>query len=211
MSIRHCKKCNRSFSDSTLCPICLEQLVYFGREESVLSPSDILAEYDSKHPYNPIADYTGEYYINTFHPAQEAMMMECEDTLKRHPEDLDASFHLALCYMTKGNMEQAQRYIEPVIAAGPADVGPYKKAVSVYMALNNPEKAYGVLLVLSQREPESLSVWENLGKVCVSLSKTKRAYAAFKEAEKLCRDENKKDSLGQMMLKLQVYMGSDPK
>jgi tetratricopeptide (TPR) repeat protein len=214
MAILYCRKCEKSVntwrenkaSGTDKCPICDVLLVYFGREASVLSPLDILAQYDDKHPYNPIGDFTGDYFTNTFNPAQDAMMIECEDTLMRHPNDLDASFHLSLCYLAKGQMDQALKYLIPVLEAKLDSLEPYKKAVIIYMQQNKPEKAYPILRQLSEKEPGSSYVWENLGKVCLSLKKSKKAFVAFKEAKKMCKDDKKKESLTKAMSQIKTYL-----
>ena len=206
MPIQHCVKCDKSYDIGLVCPICSERLVYLGREELALSPIDILEQYDSKHPYNPLRDYTGDYFTNTHNPAQEAMVVECEDTLKRHPEDADAGYHLSLYYLSKGHLEHAERYISKVIEAKPNHSEPYQKAASIYMTLKKPEKAHPVLIELSKREVENTQVWENLGKVCLSLNKAKEALFAFDNANKHCEDKEKKESLKTAMKQIKSYL-----
>lgn len=207
MNLRYCVKCQETFfCDDRPCPICHKKLYYFGRERVSLSPHNILFEYDKKHPYNPLKDYKGVYYIDTFSPDLDSSVLECEDVLKHNSEEPNALFFLSTTFFSRGDFGKAKGYLERLVALEPMDVRPYKHLAEIYFDNQQWAQAIDYYQKAMVFSPGDWQLSDALGRCYLKLEKTKKALSCFVSALKLCDDDSKKADIKQVVRQISTHL-----
>ncbi len=201
----YCIKCKQSFTTSlekgAPCPTCKEPLAYFGKEAVAVSTQELIEAYDAKHPFNPVGDFRGrtQHYTN---PYQALEILECEDKLKKNPEDMEALYHLGKLYKTVNQPRLAYPLLKRLVALKPDHVAPYHHFAELAVHEANFKIALKTLLFCAKVfEPEFIT-YENIGIVFLYLNEPKKAKKALLKAESLCTDPDKKIRLAGLIEKL---------
>lgn len=210
MTLLYCVKCDESYNDGNttydgiakLCPVCKGILKYFGRESSLLSPIDIIKEYDLEHVYSPVSDYKGALFTDRTRIQLDVSVIECEDMLMHDPDNIDAKYHLAIHAMSVGDLGRAQRMLEEVVEVGPKESDPYKRLVHVYITTEQPREALA-LVSRFKSDRKSVGYNETMGKIYMLLHDTKKAMTFFVRAYKHCKDDDKKEKIKQVLKRIQ--------
>ncbi len=196
MNLRYCVNCQETFiCDAQPCPLCGKKLYYFGRERVSLSPLKILAEYDKLHPYQPLVDYKGVYFIDRFTPELDSSILECEDVLKHKADEPNALFFLGMTYFSKREFVKAKGFLKRLIELNPADDRPYRRLADIYIHDKESEKAIELLNYVAQKQPSDWEIRDILGREFLKIGDSKKALTAFVMAYKLCNDSEKKVAL----------------
>ncbi|RAP37787.1 hypothetical protein DID80_03475 [Candidatus Marinamargulisbacteria bacterium SCGC AAA071-K20] len=208
MALVYCTKCELIVDDRSLlpkfkriCPKCNEKLFYFGKETVSLSPEDIINEYDKTHRYNPISDLTGK--VETIHLRQsiDLDIIECEDSIKHDPENIEARLYLARLYLSRFDLPKSVGYFYEIIKINPDNAQANKGLSDVLICKREYKKALGFLKKALLKEASS-EIYENLGIVHVHLEKINKAISYFLKAYKIALSKTKKEDLKKLVSQL---------
>jgi tetratricopeptide (TPR) repeat protein len=183
MRLYYCLKCarivDRKFvvfrGEDPLCPTCRAGLTHFGREAVTLSPEEVLAKYDKNLPtHAPKDTFTGESKAYSA-PDIDVHVLECEDTLRFHPNSEEALLYLGIFYKSQGKLELAYRYLIQLMEAVPTQVEACKHLTGLYLGEEAYDKAIALLKAFVKADPSSVMVWENLSRIHYRLGEFKQA------------------------------------
>lgn len=201
MALVYCVKCETIIDDRSLlpnlkrtCPECSEKLFYFGRERVVLSPKEIILNYDKSHKYNPVKDYSGKFETVYEKQSLDLDIIECEDTIKYEPDNIEARYYLATRYYSLFSFEKASEYFHEILALNAVEVRALKGLADIYICKKAYKTALNYLKKAEQIDANAL-VLENLGIVYVHLDNVKKAINYFLKAYKTTDSDRKRKDL----------------
>jgi len=149
MRLLYCKSCKKIIESKKApytesCPTCEKPLSYFGKEAVTLTGKA------AEEKFPPVLSGKGLIYHN---PQIEIQILACLDTLKHHPENTDALYHLATLYYTKGSVSSARQALEKIFVMDAT----YKEALELFiditLAIDDIQPALEKLKLLKNIDP----------------------------------------------------------
>ncbi|MBG91281.1 MAG: hypothetical protein CL521_05635 [Actinobacteria bacterium] len=211
MALKYCVKCQVIIDDEalnsqtkTLCPTCKEGLMYFGREDVVLSTQEVLDAYDDTHLYNPVQDYQG---IHKQVPKQmdPVALLECEDILANEPMHQGALLFLGKhCYSERA-FERSKLLFESLVKIDPGTDLYYRYLADITYHLGNYKACLIHLQYLSKQSVLKSQTQEKQGIVYLKMSQYKKSLDAFILAHQQAEEGQRKDFLIKVIQSLMVY------
>lgn len=102
--------------------------------------------------------------------------------LSRHPENVDASRHLGLCFARMGDSTRAIDHLDRLSRAHPADGAVWHALGSVYLMSNRPRQAEAALRKALRLEPTTAEELRDMGAVMAALGRTSEARIHYRRA-----------------------------
>lgn len=170
------------------CPDCRGRLHDIGQEVVTLSYPAFLGienqkswdpDWDGANVCKPII--LGDNDVNIDE-------LECEDILKRDPNNEEALIHLGKRYKSAGNIKKAEEFFKRAAAINPNPVVSARHLADIYLATRDYDAALDVLEALTKIEPDNAYLFYNLGIVYLQLDKPARAFVSLKQATHLTKD-----------------------
>jgi tetratricopeptide (TPR) repeat protein len=164
----YCNNCAKGMAEADAlgidgwlcCPKCHVILVDAGEEEGVVSPQEKIAKYDEKNKGKK-SSFEGRGVIYT-DPQIEKDILDCKDTLKYQPDNIEALMHLGKLYKTVHDYQAAKPVFEAIIELAPHDNQAYQNIADIYMQLHDYGKVGDVLEKMLENDPKNETILSNL-------------------------------------------------
>lgn len=170
------------------CHSCHKPLSYLGYEQASISPQHILSYYDQKHPLST-AFFEGTY--KTYAPSPSSLdILQCEDQLKKKPDDLDALYFLARFHASQKQISKAIFYNQRLIEVNPHFFEAHKALAKLYFYEKKLTDCHAILTHLIAVDPDHYEHYDNLGLVYLHQKNLKQALYYFQMAYDLSTDRS---------------------
>lgn len=105
--------------------------------------------------------------------------------LSKNPADVEANLQLGIIMAKAGDLKEAAKYFDKVIATEPKNASAWNNRGNLYMMQDRYKDAQKAYLSAAQASPKDAEVWVNLAKSYKATNDTKRAKEAFGKAQTL--------------------------
>ncbi len=105
--------------------------------------------------------------------------------LSHHPENVDASRHLGLCFARLGDSTRAIRHLDRLARANPADGAVWHALGSVYLMAKRPRDAETALRKALRLEPTTAEELRDMGATMAALGRESEARIYYRRALRL--------------------------
>ncbi|MCP4050104.1 MAG: hypothetical protein GY730_05290 [bacterium] len=206
MGVCYCAKCSKAMLESEavlknnllLCPKCNEHTKDLGQEKSSVSDSKILVKYDREHFFDDhIKKYSGKVVTYESNIVDQEIL-ECEDTLKYQPDNIEALYHLGRLYMIKGTkttLDSAKIVFSRIIEIDDKHIESYRYLADIFMSDNDFDMALKQLEYILDMDPDNSYLLRNIGIVYMKKNEKKTAFSYFKKSYKITEDQVLKDKI----------------
>jgi len=196
MAILYCRKCEKEYQpkqtivhrNNFYCPICKNQLNYFGREKSVISHKKRLDHYDEIMPNAREAKLTGHvvHYSNVH---INTLILECRDALKHNPNNIEALLSLAKLYQSQKEVTKALENLSKILTIDPTHQLTRQLSAEIYLTEKNYPKAIEQLEAIKDIDPNDEQIHINLGIAHYQNKNLQKSLNSFITASEVCKNE----------------------
>ena len=172
-----------------ICPRCQQPLSYLGKESATLSPQDILDHYDKTHPFCSYFNLAK----NTIYSRQHSTIdiLQCEDQLKKKPDDLEALHFISNYYCHLRQFDKALMYFQRIIDIDSYFYDAHYGLAKILFYQKEYTDCVQILEQLIVLDPDHFQHHENLGVVYLHQQRHLDALPYFKHALSLCDQSGK--------------------
>lgn len=210
MAICYCDQCQRAMSDRfikkiegrLLCPKCREALLDLGQEASEVSSLKKLYVYDLTHQDESAKPVSASEISKIYRdPAIETEILECEDALTHHADNIEAMLHVAKLYQTLNQLDLALGYYDRVLKFVPQHQEALQRRIDILYHLQRYDAAIASLKVLITMAQDSAYLYFNLGILYLYAKKRMAAYRAFRHGFQLTTSMGFKQQIRSVVFK----------
>ena len=208
MSLRYCQKCKETYDDihslcvseRYYCLHCNQPLIYFGKEEFVLSIQEVIDSYDLLHPHNPLQDYKGVYKTYDAVSVNQSLL-ECEDVLAYDPTNKEALIYLSKHAWSKQLADKALEYIQLAYNSHELELHVYYYFVTVLL-MNNAYEDVLVSLEHYKARLDEFYIDHYKAIAYLGLKRMNKSLFYFYKSYTFCSEENRKRKIKTVIRRL---------
>ena len=218
MSLLVCSRCNQGIDSQKaiagngvyLCPKCKCALSYFGGESVTLSTPLEIEKYDQIHSRDVLSGFLGRKPVSYQNPEINVMILDCLDSLKHNPKNIDALYSLAKLYYAQGDLKRAKEIFQNILEVDSHIYEAHQNLANIYLYLKDYAKAITELEIIKSAEPENFLVFFNLGIVYYQKKDLELALEYFLASYKKCAVKKVQEKIYDYIFRVSDDLGRLP-